>query len=72
MEQTNLSGNLAALHLLTIRLISRSKLEAIFLALCNVPIIALCFYLTGIFGVQCTGSLSILLYTLVVILLLLQ
>ena len=63
IERTNLLGNPAAVYFLTIRFISMSKLEAIFLALCNSPIIALRLYLTGIFHVQCTGSFFILLYT---------
>ena len=41
------------------------KLEAIFLALCNSPIIVLHLYLTGISDVQCTGSFFVLLYTAV-------
>ena len=46
-----------------------SKLEAILLALCKSPIIALYFFLTGVFDVQYTGSFFILLYPWVVILL---
>ena len=46
-----------------------SKLEAILLALCKSPIIALNFFLTGVFDVQYTGSFFILLYPWVVILL---
>ena len=46
-----------------------SKLEAILLALCKSPIIALHFFLTGVFDVQYTGSFFILLYPWVVILL---
>ena len=45
-----------------------SKLEAILLALCKSPIIALYFFLTGVFDVQYTGSFFILLYPWVVIL----
>ena len=63
IEQANLVGNPAAVYLLRIRLISMSKLEAIFLALYNSSIIALRLYVTGIFDVQCTGSFFILLYT---------
>ena len=70
--RANLPGNLAAVYLLTILLISISKFEAIFLALCNSPIITLCLYLTWIFDVQSTGSFLILLYTWVVILLFLR
>ena len=46
-----------------------SKLEAILLALCKSLIIALYFFLTGVFDVQYTGSFFILLYPWVVILL---
>ena len=70
--RANLPGNLAAVYLLTILLISISKFEAIFLALCNSPIITLCLYLTWIFDVQSTGSFLILSYTWVVILLFLR
>ena len=71
-EMNKSAGNPAAAYLLTVRLISMSKLEAIFLPPCNSPIIALGLYLTGIFDVHCTGSFFILLYTWVVILLLLS
>ena len=71
-EMNKSAGNPAATYLLTVRLISMSKLEAIFLPPCNSPIIALGLYLTGIFDVHCTGSFFILLYTWVVILLLLS
>ena len=46
-----------------------SKLEAILLALCKSPIIALYFFLTGVFDVQYTGSFFILVYPWVIILL---
>ena len=72
MEWTNLLGKPTAVYLLTIHLISMSNLEAIFLALCNSPIIELRLYLTGIFDVQCAGSFFILLDSWVVILLLLR
>ena len=49
-----------------------SKLEAIFLALCNSPIIALRLHFTEIFDVQCTDSFFILWFTWVVILPLFQ
>ena len=62
-EMNKSAGNPATVYLLTTRLISMSKLEAIFLPLCNSIIIALCLYLTGVFDVQCTGSFFILLYT---------
>ena len=39
MERINLLRNPVAVYLLTVRLVSMSKLEAIFLALCNSPII---------------------------------
>ena len=72
MEWTNLLGNPAAVYFLTIRLISMSKLETIFLALCNLPIIVLRLHVTGIFDDQCTRSFFILSYTRVVILQLLR
>ena len=68
MEPTNLLGNPVAIYLLTIRLISMPKLVVIFLALSNSTILAMCFYVTGVFDVQCTGSFFILWYTWVVIL----
>ena len=46
-----------------------SKLEAILLALCKSPIIALYFFLTGVFDVQYTGSFFILVQPWVIILL---
>ena len=48
------------------------KLEAIFLALCNSPIIASRLHFTENFYVQCTGSFFILWFTWVVILPLFQ
>ena len=56
IELTNLEGNSAAIYLLTLRLVSTSKLEAVFLAQCNSPIITLHLYLTETFDVQCTGK----------------
>ena len=72
MDRANLLKNPVPVYLLIILLIWMSKLETIFFALCNSPIIPFRLYITGIFDIECTGSIFISLCTWVVILLLLR
>ena len=72
VDRANLLKNPVPVYLLIILLIWMSKLETIFFALCNSPIIPFRLCITGIFDIECTGSIFISLCNWVVILLLLR